>query len=257
MIRRDHSAKSWPAPATGAIITPQMPSNTFVRPSATSSAKEARLGDPAIRSALVGRLSATLRDDEVLVHELGLLQGSSRIDLAVVNGCVHGYEIKSDIDTLARLAGQRDAYSRALHYVTIVVTAKHASAAKKMVPRWWGVDVADAGETVVSITNQRQARPNPRVDRFSLAQLLWRDEVIAILRDIGAKPAILRGPRRAMWQAVAEAMSTEQLTKLVCTQIRRRGDWRSDQEGAPRRAGATTVLPELQAAASCSTTTAR
>lgn len=232
-----------------------MPSDTPVRPSPTWSPNGPRLGDPAIRSALVAHLSATLRDDEMLVHELGLLQGSSRIDLAVVNGCVHGYEIKSDVDTLARLAAQLKAYSRALHYVTIVVTAKHASAAKKMVPRWWGVKVADAREPVVSITNLRDAQSNPRVDRFSLAQLLWRDEVIVILREIGAKSATLRGPRRAMWQAVAEAMSTEELTKLVCMQIRRRGDWRVHQRSASRVA--TEVPAEHQAAASCSTTTAR
>ncbi len=39
--------------------------------------------------------------DTLLGQELGLCQGFARVDLAVVNGTVHGYEIKSEQDTLA------------------------------------------------------------------------------------------------------------------------------------------------------------
>jgi len=38
------------------------------------------------------------------------LFGASRIDRAVVNGSVHGYEIKSETDDLTRLPAQARAY---------------------------------------------------------------------------------------------------------------------------------------------------
>jgi len=41
--------------------------------------------------------------DTLIVEELGLCQGIARVDLAVVNGSVHRYEIKSESDTLTRL----------------------------------------------------------------------------------------------------------------------------------------------------------
>jgi hypothetical protein len=63
--------------------------------------------------------------DTLVLEEFGLCQGSARIDVAVVNGSIHGYEIKSERDTLARLPSQRAVYSRALDYVTVVVADSH------------------------------------------------------------------------------------------------------------------------------------
>jgi hypothetical protein len=44
----------------------------------------------------------------LVIDELGLAHAKSRIDVAVINGCIHGYEIKSDKDTLDRLSKQID-----------------------------------------------------------------------------------------------------------------------------------------------------
>ena len=40
------------------------------------------------------------QDDTLVLDELGLLGGDTRVDIAVVNGKIHGYELKSDRDTL-------------------------------------------------------------------------------------------------------------------------------------------------------------
>jgi hypothetical protein len=45
----------------------------------------------------------------LVVDELGLRHGTCRVDIAVVNGFIHGYEIKSDADTLERLPRRRRA----------------------------------------------------------------------------------------------------------------------------------------------------
>lgn len=55
-----------------------------------------------------------------VVDELGIRQGSARVDLAVINGSINGFEIKSDADRLDRLGRQRDAYGTVLDTVTLV-----------------------------------------------------------------------------------------------------------------------------------------
>ena len=60
--------------------------------------------DQDIRSVLNQKLEKKYRDaDTIIINELGLLQGLCRVDVAVINGIIHGYEIKSEADTLERL----------------------------------------------------------------------------------------------------------------------------------------------------------
>jgi hypothetical protein len=63
--------------------------------------------------------------DTVIFEELGVQHGLSRIDLAVVNGELHGFEFKSDKDTLARLPEQAESYGRVFDRVTLVVGESH------------------------------------------------------------------------------------------------------------------------------------
>ena len=63
--------------------------------------------------------------ETVIVEELGIQHGLSRIDLAVVNGELHGFELKRDRDTLARLPEQTETYGRVLDRVTLVIGERH------------------------------------------------------------------------------------------------------------------------------------
>jgi hypothetical protein len=56
-----------------------------------------------------------------IIEELGVVHGKSRIDIAVINGLMHGYEIKSDKDTLQRLPEQMNMYNSVFNKVTLVV----------------------------------------------------------------------------------------------------------------------------------------
>src|SRR5262245_26146770 len=65
-------------------------------------ASTSQLGDAEIRHALRAYLRARYADKPgtAILDELAICRGQVRVDLAVVNGSVHGYEIKSDRDTL-------------------------------------------------------------------------------------------------------------------------------------------------------------
>jgi pseudouridine-5'-phosphate glycosidase len=100
--------------------------------------------DGEVRQVLRERLNAIYGAEPttIIVEELGLRCGAVRADLAVVNGRLKGYEIKSERDTLTRLARQCEVYSKVFDTVTIVVAERHLHGAVDVVPEWWGIDIA-------------------------------------------------------------------------------------------------------------------
>ena len=165
----------------------------------------------------------------LIVDELALCLGAARVDVAVVNGSVHGYEIKSPRDTLARLPGQADVYGRGLDYVTIVVGETHAKAVDGAIPAWWGVWSAVECNAGVRLKQVRKARRNPATDPLAIAQLLWRNEALDALAERGLAEGMRSKPRAALWRRLAERVPLRELQDVVrqCLKNRPAG-WRSD-----------------------------
>jgi hypothetical protein len=176
-----------------------------------------------------------LRDDERLhsgepdtrvVEELGLCKGIARVDIAVVNGSIHGYEIKSERDTLARLPGQIDIYNRALDFVTIVTSPTHVEKIDKLVPSWWGIWIAIEDDKEFGLEITREPCPNPNIIPFAIAQLLWRDEALQALADWGLATGLRSKPREELWRRLASEVPLKDLGNIVRGYLkRRRPDW--------------------------------
>ena len=184
--------------------------------------------DLDIRRALYAEMQRCHGSDPEtrVVDELGLCQGTARIDVAVVNGSVHGYEIKSEHDTLARLPSQTDVYNRALDFVTIVTARSHAKKAKAFIPKWWGVLYATEANGLVELKHVRRARRNPEVDPLAVAQLLWREEALDALQQHGLSAGMLSKPRLALWKRLATELSLDELRAVVRRCLKQRRDWR-------------------------------
>ncbi len=150
----------------------------------------------------------------IIVDELGLCQGSVRVDVAVVNERLHGYEIKTDRDSLERLRHQA-----------------HLHRALSVLPAWWGIGVAGVTRESVCIDWYRLPEPNPDVEPAALAQLLWRDEVMGCLIQLGLAEGLRSKPRSALWASLVEALSLDELSSVVRSAIKARGDWRSRGSG--------------------------
>lgn len=185
--------------------------------------------DMDVRTALHGQLErehATERDSTLFVDELGLC-GAVRVDVAVVNGALSGFELKSASDTLKRLPVQVDYYSRVLDYATLVVATNHLEAALSITPRWWGCYVAKWDGEVVNLRTRRLPKPNPKIDPYSLAQLLWRDEALETLVRHNAARGVMSKPRTALWVRLAETLSLHDLRAEVRQALKARTSWRS------------------------------
>ena len=141
--------------------------------------------------------------DTRIVEELGLCQGIARVDLAVVNGAIHGYEIKSERDTLYRLPTQAQIYGQVLDYVTIVTARAHAAKVRRVIPEWWGIWAAESDQGEIRLDAERDPLRNPEVNAFALAQLLWRDEALQALVDRGIAAGMRSKSRRDIWRCLA------------------------------------------------------
>ena len=180
--------------------------------------------DPEIRSALsrLFRREGVLRGRTVVVQELGLRRSDAIVDVAVVNGSLHGYEIKSDADTLRRLARQVKVYGQILDRATLVVGRQHLVAARRMVPRWWGLIVVDAGHRGAALLSVRGNRENPARDARSLAELLWLDEARELLAARGALRGFRDKPRPAVWDRLCEVYSLDEVAAEVRARLKAR-----------------------------------
>lgn len=170
---------------------------------------------------------AKANPDTLVIDELGLAHAKCRVDIAVINGCIHGYEIKSGKDTLDRLDSQISIYRRTLQKLTVVVAPKHLAEIITRIPEWCGLIVAEQGPRGgISFRMVRSAVTNPEVDPIMMAHLLWRDEVIDLLRQIGYTPRELRRPKKYLYEMLCETMTPREITTSIRTFMPQRKAWR-------------------------------
>ncbi|MBE5317461.1 MAG: sce7726 family protein [Xanthomonadales bacterium] len=148
-----------------------------------------RVSELELRQALAAWLLPGLAPDELLVEELGIEHGSTRVDVAKLGRRLDGFEIKSDFDTLDRLARQMHAYHRVFDTLTIVTTPAFVPQVERLLPAWWGILQAARGPNgEISLQRVRPTADHPRQEAESIVSLLWRDEVLTILRNqLGAR----------------------------------------------------------------------
>jgi hypothetical protein len=186
-------------------------------------------GDAGIRPALRSRLLDMHTDeaDTVIVEELGVCRGRVRVDVAVVNGSLHGYEIKSDKDSLRRLGVQIDFYGRVLDRATLVVGERHLSEVVDRLPSWWGVLRIDPARGEPRFKTVRRGRRNPRKDPRSLVELLWLDDAIALLESRNVARGVRGKPRHIVWDRVCELFTVGEIAAAVRTQLKARATRRA------------------------------
>ena len=92
-----------------------------------------------------------------------------------------GFEIKSDGDSFARLAGQINDYNKYCDYCYIVVGKRHENKAAEHIPHFWGIMVVyelDCGKVLRIV---RKASRNRIATTRTQLSLLWSSELKAIL----------------------------------------------------------------------------
>lgn len=188
-----------------------------------------RLKDFDVRRAAHDQLLAHARrcSDTLIIDELGVEHGASRVDIAVINGHIRGLEIKAEADTLCRLPSQVTAYGKVVDKATLIAAERHIPAATALLPPWWGIiAVSRTAGGSVRFRRLRTEHMNPGIDAMTLVRLLWRTEVADILRELGCDERTLRSTRAVLYTALIEAVPRTRLREIVRTTLKVRTNWR-------------------------------
>jgi hypothetical protein len=191
--------------------------------------KSLLMNDAELRNATRQALFAQHMGDAetVIFDELGIQHGLARIDLAVVNGELNGFELKSDRDTLARLPEQAESYGRVFDRVTLVVEERHVRGAVDLVPDWWGVRVACHESSKLHFCDLKHAVRNPSPDPAAIVALLWRDEALHFLEELGIAGGVRSKCRAEIYSRLVGETDSDVLCHRVRTCLRKRLNWRS------------------------------
>lgn len=190
------------------------------------------LRDGEIRAVLTAQLRRqhAAEADTLIRNELGLCVGATRVDIAVVNGTIAGYEIKSDRDTLNRLPGQVELYNRVLDTAWLVTTSRYSDRVMSLISPWWGLLTVEGNASDNLILELvRDAAPNEEQDALSIAQLLWRDEALDELRARHAHRGLSRSTRWAVWERLVEYLPLAELKAIVRSRLKARPSWPGGQ----------------------------
>lgn len=187
------------------------------------------MNDKHIRDALRLDLHKKYGGDPntCVIEELSLEGGSTRADVAVVNGVMHGFELKSDRDSLIRLADQTRAYAAVFDYITLVVAERHLRNAVDIIPDWWGIRVARYVGGKLLMRDLKLPLPNPDIDPFAVVSLLWRDEALCILEEVGATRGMYSKPKASIFLKLIEEFELDLLRERVRQSLRTRAGLRS------------------------------
>jgi hypothetical protein len=181
--------------------------------------------DSDVRGAVRKWLGTKYGAETRIVEEMGIWSGSVRVDLAVINGELQGFELKSERDNLDRLEGQAELYSQVFDRVTLVTAARHLDKAILKIPEWWGISCAIMRDGESKLRAVRKARRNSDVSPIQIARLLWRAESLSILERYDAVRGVKSRTAEIIAQRLAEALPIKLLATEVRHALKTRVDW--------------------------------
>lgn len=130
--------------------------------------------------------------------------GACKADLVVLNGTATAYEIKSERDSLARLANQVAAYREVFAAVNVVTSPSHASQVLALIPKDVGVLVLTRRFTLR--TERSAVQDAGRTRAAAILDLVRVDEAAAILRALDIE--VPKVPNTQMRSALREVFAT-------------------------------------------------
>jgi len=188
--------------------------------------------DADIREKLISSFTQVdefMQDENtIIVNELDVCHGISRVDVAVINGKIHGYEIKSQQDNLERLPMQIQSYNLVFDTMTIVASENHIQKIKEIIPNWWAVIAVKENKGTIKLKKIRKGRKNKNISAEDVAMFLWKEEMIdLLLNHSDVRKGYKSKSRKALSKIIAENIKTEIVQEYVRTTLKNRQGWRA------------------------------
>ncbi len=163
----------------------------------------------------------------VIIDELDVCANSARIDIAVVNGQLHGYEIKSKQDNLERLPSQIIAYNKTFDTITIVGFESHIPNIIKIVPHWWGIKKITEHNGKIALKTVRKEKKNQTSDTQSIVRLLWKNEMLQLLYNTSMTKISKNKTRQQLCELIINNVDDKIIRKYVRNILKTREAWKA------------------------------
>lgn len=181
-----------------------------------------KLTDKEIRQALIVHLGRRARPPHATLEEVHVCNGNAIADVVAVYKAMHCYEIKGETDSINRIVRQSQFYDQAFPLITLVTTTNHLKRAELIVPKHWGIVVANStSNDSVNFKYIRGAARNmsylPEIALLSL----WRSELINF-PNLNS-PSLEKMNRQKIAELIASKISTSAINEVVGKALTARG----------------------------------
>lgn len=95
-----------------------------------------------------------------------------------------------------------------------------------MLPRWWGILLAERLPGGLKIKTIRQAKSNPRRNPQALVELLWLEDALALLEDRGLAGGLRGKPRWVLWERICHQFQINEIAAAVRASLKARTEKR-------------------------------
>ncbi|CAM9398562.1 MULTISPECIES: sce7726 family protein [Acinetobacter] len=187
------------------------------------------LGPDDIRTALRDWVHEKfeLKHNDILINELGFwnkdpnstVDCSFRADLALANGRLVGFEIKSEKDTLKRWLSQMIAYSNVFDEIWLCSHGKHLHHALEVTDKHIGMLVVDDSGSIAVV---RYASQNKKLNFYDLSGLLWKDELLGFASQNNILEIKSRMTKNEIRDILSERSSLKDLKPYVLQKLKER-----------------------------------
>lgn len=164
--------------------------------------------------------------NSIVVDEFNISLGKVRVDVAVVNGILHAYEIKSEKDNLKRLKNQIQEYNSFFEYITVVTCDRYLTKVLESLPLHCGILKAERKADLIKFVNVRTAKKNKSIKKISLTQVLWKEEMLEILESKDYKKSFKSKSKALLCEMICNLLTEKELLQIVKTKLKSRANWK-------------------------------
>ena len=181
------------------------------------------LRDVDVRQSLAGWLEENHACDQArILHELKVPRPSARVDVALVNGELVSFEIKSDVDSLSRLTSQIPACNSVFDRAYIVTTGRHIKSCLAKIPSWWGIVIACETQKGVFVSEIRKSKINTEWCVRSSLHILTKAELCKIALALCDQAIISSARRDNVVERIASSCDTYFVRKAINEMLKQR-----------------------------------
>ncbi|MBB3213912.1 hypothetical protein FHW67_003218 [Herbaspirillum sp. Sphag1AN] len=181
-----------------------------------------KLTDKEIRKALIVHLGRRARPPHATLEEVHVCNGNAIADVVAVYKTMHCYEIKGETDSINRIVRQSQFYDQAFPLITLVTTTNHLKRAEVIVPKHWGIIIANSRASgSVIFKHIRGATRNPSYLPEIALLSLWRSELVNFPNFNSL--SLEKMNRQKIAELIASSLPTSAINEVVGKALTARG----------------------------------